>query len=90
MGDTGIYLSNTLSFSVCHADGQVTPFAGIDWGAIKNNGDSGSGGWNRRGCGWGSGVGEVGQRGGDGGNRSRPCLGMGHGVVWYLSASVNF
>lgn len=89
-GDTGIYLSNTLSFPFVTPMGQVTPFAGIDWGAIKNNGDSGSGGWIGGVAGgvrvsgkWANAAVTVGKP-------FKTLPGMGHGVVWYLSASVNF
>ncbi|MGC3030566.1 ShlB/FhaC/HecB family hemolysin secretion/activation protein, partial [Burkholderia sp. DN3021] len=36
-GDTGGYVSNTISFPFLTPIGQVTPFVGVDWGVVTNN-----------------------------------------------------
>lgn len=89
-GDTGVYVSNTLSFPFFTPIGSVTPFVGLDWGAVKNNGSTGSGGSIGGVAGgirvsgkWANAAVTVGKP-------FKVLPGMGHGVVWYLSASANF
>lgn len=89
-GDSGVYASNTVSFPFLTPIGPVTPFVGLDWGAVKNNGGTGNGGWIGGVAGgvrvsgkWANAAVTVGKP-------FKVLPGMGHGVVWYLSASANF
>ncbi|MCU9952164.1 MULTISPECIES: ShlB/FhaC/HecB family hemolysin secretion/activation protein [Burkholderia] len=89
-GDSGVYVSNTLSFPLLTSIGSVTPLVGVDWGAVGNKGETGNGGWIGGAAGgvrvstkWANAAMTIGKP-------FRALPGIGYGVVWYLSASVNY
>lgn len=89
-GDSGVYASNTVSFPFLAPIGPVTPFVGVDWGAVKNNGGTGNGGWIG---GVAGGIRVSGKWANASVTVAKPFKalpGMGYGVVWYLSGSANF
>lgn len=89
-GDSGVSVSNTLSFPFPTSIGTVTPLVGVDWGAVGNNGEAGNGGWIGAVAGglrvstkWANAAVTIGKP-------FRALPGMGYGVVWYLSASATY
>ncbi|WP_373558934.1 ShlB/FhaC/HecB family hemolysin secretion/activation protein [Burkholderia sp. HI2714] len=89
-GDTGLYVSNTISFPFLTPIGQVTPFAGVDWGVVTNKDSTQRGGSI---AGVAGGIRMSGRWASVAVTAGKPFKvlpGMGHSMVWYLSASANF